>query len=54
MAADLRSVTEALSAAKSRAALLHASQQIQRLPEHWQRDQAARIVKQKLNEFKHN
>ena len=41
-----------LSAATSRNELIAEAQHIQHLPEHWQRDQAAKIVRRKLGEFK--
>lgn len=41
-----------LAKAASRSALIAEAQRIQHLPEHWQREQAARIVRRKLNEFK--
>ena len=45
-------VTSRLSAAPSRKELIVAAQEIENLPEHWQREQAARIVKRKLGEFR--
>ena len=46
------SVSSRLKAAATRAELIREAQQIERLPEHWQREQAARIVKRKLGEFR--
>ena len=45
-------VANRLSAAPSRKELIVAAQEIENLPEHWQREQAARIVKRKLGEFR--
>ena len=45
-------VASRLSAAPSRKELIVAAQEIENLPEHWQREQAARIVKRKLGEFR--
>ena len=41
-----------LSTSSTRAALIAEAQQIQHLSEHWQLEQAARIVKQKLSDFR--
>jgi len=41
-----------LSAATSRKELIAEAQHIQHLPEHWQRDQAAKIVRRKLDDFR--
>jgi len=48
----LPALTRQLSSATTRADLIAAAQQIQHLPEHWQREQAARIVKRRIDEFK--
>lgn len=45
-------VANRLKAAATRAGLIAEAQQIQHLTEHWQREQAARIVKRRINEFK--
>ena len=45
-------LTERLASAPSQSALIKEAQRIEHLPEHWQREQAARIVKRRLNEFK--
>lgn len=45
-------VTSRLNAATTRAALIAEAQQIQHLSGHWQQEQAARIVKRRLEEFK--
>ncbi len=41
-----------LSTSSTRAALIAEAQQIQHLSEHWQMEQAARIVKRRIDEFK--
>jgi len=41
-----------LERAPTKAALVSEAQSIQHLPEHWQREQAGRIVKRKIIEFK--
>lgn len=48
----LNSITIRISKAANRSELLAVSQSIQNLPEHWQREQAGRIVKRKIAEFK--
>lgn len=53
VATPLRVLVGRLSSALNRANLIAQAQHIQHLPEHWQREQAARIVKRKINEFKH-
>lgn len=45
-------IAMSLVKAANRSDLIAAAQRIQHLPEHWQREQAARIVRRKLNEFK--
>ena len=45
-------VASRLNAAVTRAALIAEAQRIQHLSEHWQMEQAARIVKQKLSDFR--
>ena len=45
-------VANRLSAAPSRKELIVAAQEIENLPEHWQREQAGRIVKRRIDEFK--
>lgn len=45
-------VAHRLNAAATRAGLIAEAQHIQHLPEHWQRDQAAKIIRRKLGEFK--
>ena len=45
-------VASRLAAAATRAELIREAQQIENLPEHWQREQAARIVKRKLADLK--
>lgn len=45
-------VASRLSAAPSRKELIVAAQEIENLPEHWQREQAGRIVKRRIDEFK--
>ena len=45
-------VANRLNAAATRAGLIAEAQQIQHLTEHWQREQAARIVKRKLDDFR--
>ena len=45
-------VANRLKAASTRAGLIAEAQQIQHLTEHWQREQAARIVKRRIEEFK--
>ena len=45
-------VASRLASAATRAELIREAQQIEHLPEHWQRDQAAKIVRRKLGEFK--
>jgi len=45
-------VANRLNAAATRAGLIAEAQQIQHLTEHWQREQAARIVKRRIDEFK--
>ena len=45
-------VASRLAAAATRAELIREAQQIEHLPEHWQREQAARIVKRRIDEFK--
>ena len=45
-------VANRLNAAATRAGLIAEAQQIQHLTEHWQREQAARIVKRRIEEFK--
>lgn len=51
-AATLPDVAGLLNSAKSRSELIGHAQQIQQLPEHWQRDAAAGIVRTRLDEFK--
>lgn len=51
-ATQLNEIARSLSSAPSRADLIAHSQRIQNLPEHWQREQAAKIVKRKLADFK--
>ena len=46
-------VASRLNAAVTRAALIAEAQQIQHLSEHWQLEQAARIVKRRITELKH-
>ena len=46
------SVSSRLKAAATRAELIREAQQIEHLPEHWQREQAGRIVKRRIDEFK--
>ena len=46
------SVSSRLKAAATRAELIREAQRIEHLPQHWQRDQAAKIVRRKLGEFK--
>ena len=46
------SVSSRLKAAATRAELIREAQQIEHLPEHWQREQAGRIVKCRIDEFK--
>lgn len=41
-----------LDAAPSRSALIEEAQRIQHLPEYWQREQAERVFKRRLVEFK--
>lgn len=45
-------VAKRLAAAATRAELIAEAQQIEHLTEHWQREQAARIVKRRIDEFK--
>ena len=45
-------VANRLKAASTRAGLIAEAQQIQHLTEHWQREQAGRIVKRRIDEFK--
>ena len=45
-------VANRLNAAATRAGLIAEAQQIEHLTEHWQREQAARIVKRRIDEFK--
>ena len=45
-------VASRLAAAATRAELIREAQQIEHLPEHWQREQAGRIVKCRIDEFK--
>lgn len=45
-------LTERLASAPSKSALIDEAQRIEHLPELWQREQAARIVRRRLNEFK--
>ena len=45
-------VANRLSAAPSRKELIVAAQEIENLPEHWQREHAGRIVKRRIDEFK--
>ena len=45
-------VANRLNAAATRAGLIAEAQQIQHLTEHWQREQAGRIVKRRIDEFK--
>lgn len=51
-AAMFHAVIGKLNDAKSRSEMIGHAQQIQHLPEHWQRDKAAEIVRAKLDEFK--
>ena len=46
------SVSSRLKAAATRAELIREAQQIEHLPQHWQREQAAKIVRRKLGELK--
>ena len=46
------SVSSRLKAAATRAELIREAQRIEHLPQHWQREQAGRIVKRKLGEFR--
>ena len=45
-------VASRLASAATRAELIREAQQIERLPQHWQREQAGRIVKRRIDEFK--
>ena len=45
-------VASRLASAATRAELIREAQQIEHLPEHWQREQAGRIVKRRIDEFK--
>ena len=45
-------VASRLASAATRAELIREAQRIEHLPQHWQREQAARIVKRKLGEFR--
>lgn len=45
-------VASRLTAAATRAELIREAQRIEHLPEHWQREQAGRIVKRRIDEFK--
>ena len=45
-------VASRLKAAATRAELIREAQQIEHLPQHWQREQAGRIVKRRIDEFK--
>ena len=45
-------VAHRLNAAATRAGLIAEAQQIEHLTEHWQREQAERIVKRRIDEFK--
>ena len=46
------SVSSRLKAAATRAEPIREAQQIEHLPQHWQREQAAKIVRRKLGELK--
>lgn len=46
------SVSSRLKAAATRAELIREAQRIEHLPQHWQREQAGRIVKRRIDEFK--
>ena len=45
-------VASRLASAATRAELIREAQQIEHLPQHWQREQAAKIVRRKLGELK--
>ena len=45
-------VASRLASASTRAELIREAQQIEHLPQHWQREQAAKIVRRKLGELK--
>jgi len=49
---DFMMLEKSLLAASNRAELIRKAQDIQNFPDHWQQEQAAKIVKRKLADFK--